>query len=149
MTPMVRTSRAAPCVSYQAAFLISDHPQPVSNAKASDSFGGLALRQSDYRSLGTAANPVLPPKAKPRAVREHFVMPSIRSREVVRTQRSSVRLCEDALQPLDFGNSLLGVHSVSISTIRVAMVKRSVSARSPAARGAILAGEDQEDTRWR
>jgi hypothetical protein len=41
---------------------------------------------------------------------EHFVVPSIRSREVAAAERSGVRRCEDALQPLDFGNGLLGVH---------------------------------------
>ena len=58
-------------------------------------------------------------------MREHFVVSSIRSREVARAQRSSVRLCEDALKALDFGNSLLGVHSVTISNMGVAIVKRS------------------------
>ena len=39
-----------------------------------------------------------------------LAVPSIRSSEVGRTQRSGVRHCEDALQAFDFGNSLLGVH---------------------------------------
>jgi hypothetical protein len=58
-------------------------------------------------------------------MREHFVVSSIRSREVAWAQRSSVWLCEDALKALDFGNSLLGVHSVPISSMRVAIVKWS------------------------
>jgi hypothetical protein len=58
-------------------------------------------------------------------MREHFVVSSIRSSEVVRAQRSSVRDCEDPLKALDFGNSLLGVHSVPISNMSVAIVKRS------------------------
>jgi hypothetical protein len=53
-------------------------------------------------------------------MREHFVMSSIRSREVAPAERSGVRHCEDALKALDFGNSLLDVHSVSISNIRAA-----------------------------
>ena len=57
-------------------------------------------------------------------MREHFVVRSIRGREVARTQRSGVRRCEDALKALDFGNSLLGVHSVSISNMSVATVKQ-------------------------
>jgi hypothetical protein len=72
-----------------------------------------------------AANSVLLPKAKPRAMRQHFVMSSIGSREVASAERSGVRLCEDALKALDFGNSLLGVHSVSISNMAVAIVKRN------------------------
>jgi hypothetical protein len=43
-------------------------------------------------------------------MREHFVVPSIRSREVARAKRSGIRHCEDVLQPLDFGYGLLGVH---------------------------------------
>jgi hypothetical protein len=43
-------------------------------------------------------------------VREHFVVPSIRSCEVVPARRPLVRRCEDALKALDFGNGLLGVH---------------------------------------
>jgi hypothetical protein len=38
----------------------------------------------------SAANPVLLPKPKPRAMGEHFVVPSIRSRDVARAQRSGV-----------------------------------------------------------
>jgi hypothetical protein len=72
-----------------------------------------------------AANAVPLPKPKPRAVREHLVVPSIHSREVASAQRSGVRRCEDVLKALDFGNSLLGVHSVSISNMSVAIVKRS------------------------
>jgi hypothetical protein len=33
---------------------------------------------------------------------EHFVVPSIRSREVAPAERSGVRLWEDALKALDF-----------------------------------------------
>jgi hypothetical protein len=44
---------------------------------------------------------------------EHLVVPAIRSRKIARAQPSGVRRCEDALKALDFGNCLLGVHSVS------------------------------------
>jgi hypothetical protein len=59
-------------------------------------------------------------------MREHFIVPPIRSREIARTQRSGVRVCEDALQPLNFGNDLLGVHAVSISNMGVAIVNKWV-----------------------
>jgi hypothetical protein len=72
----------------------------------------------------SAANPELLPKPEPWAMREHFVMSPIRSREVARAQRSGIRLCKDALKALDFGDSLLGVHAVPISNISVAIVKR-------------------------
>jgi hypothetical protein len=49
-------------------------------------------------------------------MREHFVVPSIRSREVAWAQRSGVGRCEDALQSLDFGNCLLGVHPSQYET---------------------------------
>lgn len=85
----------------------------------------LDLKPEPALGFTPAANSVLLPKAEPRAVRKHFVVPPIRSREVARAQRSGVRYCEDALKPLDVGNSLLGVHSVLISNIGVAMVKPS------------------------
>jgi hypothetical protein len=41
---------------------------------------GLALFwQSDHWSLRSAASPELLPKPKPRAMREHFVVPSVRT----------------------------------------------------------------------
>lgn len=43
-------------------------------------------------------------------MREHFVVPSIRSREVGWAKRSGVRQREYALKALDFGNSLFSVH---------------------------------------
>ena len=64
--------------------------------------------------VSTAANPISLPEPKPRAMREQIVVTAIRSREITQAQRSSVRHCEDALQPLNFSNTLLSVHSVSI-----------------------------------
>jgi hypothetical protein len=61
-------------------------------------------------------------------MREHFVMSSIRSREIALAQRSGVRLCENALKALDFGNSLLRVHPVSISAMNGAIVNGAASA---------------------
>jgi hypothetical protein len=65
-----------------------------------------------------AANPVLPPKAKPRATGEHFVVSSIRSREIARAQGSGVRHREDALKTLDFGNGPFSVHPSQYLTER-------------------------------
>jgi hypothetical protein len=56
-------------------------------------------------------------------VREHFVVSSICRHEVARAQWSFVRHREEALKALDFGNSLLGVHSVPISNMSMAIVK--------------------------
>jgi hypothetical protein len=47
-------------------------------------------------------------------VREHFIVPSIGSREVACAQWSAVRHTEDAFQPLDLGNTLFGIHWSSI-----------------------------------
>ena len=85
----------------------------------------VAIRASLAPDFRSATDAIVLPKAKPWAMREHFVMSSIRSREVGRSQRSGVRVCKDALKALDFSNSLLGVHSVSISNMSVAVVKRS------------------------
>ena len=57
-------------------------------------------------------------------MREHLVVPSIRSGEVARTERSGVRGCEDALQPLDFSNALFGVHPSQASSTKREAVKR-------------------------
>ena len=47
--------------------------------------------------VGVAAWAVHLPEPKPRAMREHFVVSSIRSRDIALAQRSGVRHCEDAL----------------------------------------------------
>jgi hypothetical protein len=47
---------------------------------------------------------------------KHLVVPAIRSREITQAHRSRVWNCEDALQPLDFSDCLLGIHpSTSIA----------------------------------
>jgi len=58
-------------------------------------------------------------------MRQHFVVPSIQSRKVTGAQRSGVRRYIHALKALDFGNRLLGVHSVPISDISASVVKRN------------------------
>jgi hypothetical protein len=55
---------------------------------------------------------------------------SIRSCEVAPAEGSGVRRCEDALKALDFGNSLFGVHSVLISNMNLAIVKRTRTCRT-------------------
>lgn len=88
--------------------------------------GGLAFSsvQSEGGIPGSAADAVPLPQPEPRAMREHFVMPSICSGEVTWAQRSKVWHREDSLEAFDFGNSLLGVHSVPISDIGMPIVKR-------------------------
>jgi hypothetical protein len=120
----------------QSRQVLKQHKKSVPNSKQRlsnvsvpaypNSCGGLALEfaQSEYRSLLSATDAIPLPEPKPRAVCELVIMPSIRSSEIACAQRSRVGHREDALQPLDFGNGLLGVHSVSISNISTATVKR-------------------------
>jgi hypothetical protein len=68
------------------------------------------FRENEVTHSRAAANSVPLPNATPWTMREHLVVQSIRSGEVARTERSGVRGCEDALQPLDFGNGLFSVH---------------------------------------
>ena len=50
----------------------------------------LALNPKPSFGFTSTANPKLLPEPEPRAVGEHFVVPSIRSGEVARAQRSRV-----------------------------------------------------------
>ena len=60
-------------------------------------------------------------------MREIVVVPAIRSREIALAQGSSVRRCEDVLQPLDFGNPALSVHSpTSIANQRANRTRRTI-----------------------
>jgi hypothetical protein len=85
----------------------------------------------ECRRLDSATDAIPLPQSKPRTLRKHFVVPAIRSREIARAQRSGVRHCEDALQSLDFGNGLLGVHSMSMIQQKRRGVKRSGLLRVP------------------
>jgi hypothetical protein len=78
----------------------------------------LALNPKPGFGFTSAANPEMLPKPKPRAVPEHFVVPPIRSRKVACAQQSRVWHREDALQPLDLSNALLGVHTSQYLTER-------------------------------
>jgi hypothetical protein len=57
----------------------------------------LALNPKPAFGFRSAANPELLPKAKPWTVREHFVVPSIGSREISGAQWSDVRCFEHFL----------------------------------------------------
>jgi hypothetical protein len=61
--------------------------------------------------VSLAANPELLPQPKPRAMREHFVVPPIRRREVARPQRSDVRSFEHFLKLLNLVNDAFNVHA--------------------------------------
>jgi hypothetical protein len=64
---------------------------------ALDGKTALTLHPRPAFGFASATNPELLPKPKPRTVREHFVVPSIRSREVACTQRPYIRGLEHFL----------------------------------------------------
>ena len=84
----------------------------------------LALNPKLAFGFASTANPILLPKPKPRAMREHFVVPPIRSREVACAQRSRVGHREDALKVFDFSNVLFNVHPSPSSSTKPERVKR-------------------------
>jgi hypothetical protein len=55
------------------------------------------LRQLDYRRLMSATHAITLPKPKPRAVRQRFIVPAIRSREVTCAERPNIRRFEHFL----------------------------------------------------
>ena len=82
--------------------------------------GGLILdlTQPHDWGLGAATDAVSLPQPKPRTVSEHFVVPSIRSREVARPQRSDVRSFEHFLKLLNLVNDAFNVHASQSSKRR-------------------------------
>jgi hypothetical protein len=57
----------------------------------------LALNPRPAFSFTSAANPKILPQPKPRAMREHFVVPSIRSRDVACAEWPDIRRFEHFL----------------------------------------------------
>jgi hypothetical protein len=57
-------------------------------------------------------------------MREHFVVPSIRRRDVACAEWPNIRCFEHFLELLDVVNDAFNVHSVSISSMSMAFVKR-------------------------
>ena len=57
----------------------------------------LTFAKLEYRSLGSAAEAVPLPQPKPWAMREHFIVPAIRSRDVACAEWSNIRRFEHFL----------------------------------------------------
>jgi hypothetical protein len=76
------------------------------------------------RGVGSATDAIPLPQPKPRAVGVLLIVLSIGSQEVARAHGSRIRHGEDALEPLDFRDGLLGVHFLSISNRSTPTVKR-------------------------
>ena len=72
----------------------------------------LQFRLAGALGIGSAANAVPLPKPKPRAVCEHFIVPSIQSRDVACTQRPDIRCLKHFFQLFDVVNGAFNVHSV-------------------------------------
>jgi hypothetical protein len=75
--------------------------------------GGLALdlAYSEHWRLISATDAIPPPEPKPRTMREHFVVPSIRSREVARAEWPNIGCLEHFLYLLDLVNDAFNVHA--------------------------------------
>jgi len=89
------------------------------------------LKSQCLTRSGAAANPVLLPKAKPRTMREHFVVPSIRRRDVACAERPNIRCFEHFLELLDVVNDAFHVHASQSSRRRRGAVKPRGICRFP------------------
>lgn len=83
------------------------------------------LVQSKLRRVGSAANAIALPEAKPRAVREHRVVSSIGGRNVTFAEGPDIRRLKHFSELLDVVNDAFDVHCVQISNISAATVKWS------------------------
>jgi hypothetical protein len=78
----------------------------------------LNLPWLDHGRLGSATDAIPLPQLKPGAVREHFVVPAIRSRKVACAERPNIRRFEHFLQLPDFVNDAFNVHASQSSKRR-------------------------------
>ena len=83
----------------------------------------LDVAQPECRGLATPTNAIPLPKPKPRAVREHFVVPSIGSRDVACAEWPNVRRFEHFLKLLNLVNDAFNVHASQSSKRRRGAVK--------------------------
>src|SRR5690348_2869902 len=66
--------------------------------------------EAEFLRLGTAADAVALPKAKPRAIGQLCVVPLVGCRDVARLKRTSIRGGIDDLQPLDIADNAVNIH---------------------------------------
>jgi hypothetical protein len=69
------------------------------------------FRKLDYWSLRSAADSVVLPQPEPWAVRELFIVPSIRRRDVACAQWPNIRSLEHLLQLLNVIDDSLNIHA--------------------------------------
>jgi len=77
----------------------------------------LALNPKPAFCITSAANSVLLPLSEPRAMREHLVVSSIRSRDVGCAEWPRIRRFEHLLYLLDFVNNAFNVHASQSSRL--------------------------------
>ena len=84
----------------------------------------LALNPKPAFCITSAANSVLLPQSEPRAMREHLVVSSIRSRDVGCAEWPRIRRFEHFLYLLDIVNNAFNVHASQSSITKCEWVKR-------------------------
>jgi len=84
----------------------------------------LALNPKPAFCITSAANSVLLPQSEPRAMREHLVVSSIRSRDVGCAEWPRIRRFEHFLYLLDLVNNAFNVHASQSSIKKCEWVKQ-------------------------
>ena len=70
-----------------------------------------SFTQPEYRAFASATDAIPLRQTKPRAVREHFIVPSICSRDVACAEWPYIRRFEHLLKLLDVVNDAFNVHA--------------------------------------
>jgi hypothetical protein len=70
-------------------------------------------QSKDWRFVA-ATHAITLPKPKPRAMRQHFIVPSIRGRDVAWTEWPYIRRFEHFLKLLDVVNDAFNVHAPTV-----------------------------------
>ena len=71
----------------------------------------VTFAQSEHWLLGSAADTKILPEPEPRTVGMHFIMASIRGRDVACAEWPDIRRFEHFFKLLDFVNNAFNVHS--------------------------------------
>ena len=93
----------------------SMYPANTSNVRGFKA-GKTALALNPRATFVSATNPEVLPQPEPRTVGQHFIVASIRRRDVGCTQRSNIRRFEHFLKLLDVVNDAFHVHASQYPT---------------------------------
>ena len=69
------------------------------------------IRELDYRSLASAAETKILPEPEPGTFAIHFIVPAVRSRDVVCAEGPNIGSFEHFLKLLDFIDNALNIHA--------------------------------------